>query len=206
MNKKINSIRILGIIISSLSAWIFSVNFFWVISSWLLIMFLLEKFTDKEYHSSFEYFILVFLILSNYMGGQLGFYDTVPWWDEMLHFSYGFVFAWIGYKIISDFLISRHVKKDIFIIILFSFCFSVTIGVLWEVYEYIADLILKNYFIENGITFMQADLGSSENRITDTMNDLIIEIISAFSLNIIVFFYLTRKQFKKIMNYHFIKK
>ena len=57
-----------------------------MLASAYLIFFLSKKVVDIHFTHSFENFIMIFLILRNFLGGDVGFYDTVPWWDEMLHF------------------------------------------------------------------------------------------------------------------------
>lgn len=87
----------------------------------------------------------------------------------------------------------------------FSFCFTVAFAAIWEIYEYTMDLWLGDYFVNNGITLMQADLGSNENRIDDTMNDIILAVISSIVMNLILLGYLSRGWFKNIANYNFIR-
>ena len=76
----------------------------------------------------------------------------IPIWDTMLHMTTGFLAAAIGLSLID--LLNRserfNIKLSPFFVALVSFCFSMTIGVLWEFFEFSADAIL--------LTDMQKDM------------------------------------------------
>ena len=175
-----------------------------VLASAYLIFFLSKRVVDVRFSRSFENFIMVFLILSNFLGGDIGFYDTVPWWDEMLHFVYGLAFTLVGYRIIAIFFEERGIEKDKFIVLGFSFCFAIAIASMWEIYEYSMDQWFGDYFEEHGITLMQADKGSDEEPIVDTMNDIILAVASSAVMNLLLLGYLSRAWFKSLANYNFV--
>lgn len=66
-------------------------------------------------------------------------YYTLPWWDKLLHTSAGMVFAILGAYLFD--LLAQEKQKPI-VRILFAFCFSVTVSVLWEFAEFGADTFL----------------------------------------------------------------
>lgn len=78
------------------------------------------------------------------MGEINNFYIVIPYWDTILHTLNGFLAAGIGFSLVD--LLNENISSiklsPIFIVIV-SFCFSITIGVLWEFFEYGADNILK---------------------------------------------------------------
>ena len=175
-----------------------------VLASAYLIFFLSKRVVDLRFTRSFENFIMIFLVLSNFLGGDIGFYDTVPWWDEMLHFVYGLAFTLVGYRIIAIFFEERGIEKDKLIVLGFSFCFAIAIASLWEIYEYSMDIWFGDYFEEQGITLMQADKGSGETRIEDTMHDIILAVWSSAVMNLLLLGYLSRSWFKRVANYNFV--
>lgn len=80
-------------------------------------------------------------------------YYTLPWWDKLLHTSAGMIFAILGVYLFD--LLAQ--EKQIPIVqILFAFCFSVTVSVLWEFAEFGADTFLgmdmQNDRVVSGIT------------------------------------------------------
>lgn len=180
--------------------------FFFVIASWYLILIWLQLVTKYKYSSKFENFILIFLILANFMGSSSGwdFYDTVPWRDEMLHFLYGMAFTFLWFRLIYAVFSKRHIKQYIGIILSFAFCFSVAGGAVWEIYEYSMDRMFGAYYIANDITLMQADKGSWEDAITDTMNDIILETLSAIVMCLILFGFLKYGRFNAVWNFEIV--
>lgn len=66
-------------------------------------------------------------------------YYTLPWWDKLLHTSAGMIFAILGAYLFD--LLAQEKQKPI-VRILFAFCFSVTVSVLWEFAEFGADTFL----------------------------------------------------------------
>ena len=76
--------------------------------------------------------------------GELGhFYTQFPIWDTMLHTLNGFLFAAVGFSTI-DILnrTSKNIKLSPLYLTMVAFCFSMTIGVLWEFFECGADIFL----------------------------------------------------------------
>lgn len=76
--------------------------------------------------------------------GELGhFYTQFPIWDTMLHTLNGFLFAAVGFSTV-DILnrTSKNIKLSPIYLTMVAFCFSMTIGVLWEFFECGADIFL----------------------------------------------------------------
>ena len=80
-----------------------------------------------------------------YYGEVNNFYGVIPYWDTILHTLNGFLCASIGFSLI-DILNKNenfHMKLTPIFVALVAFCFSMTVGVLWEFIEYGADSILE---------------------------------------------------------------
>lgn len=79
-----------------------------------------------------------------YFGEINNFYGNIPHWDTILHTINGFLAAGIGFSLVD--LLNENSKKislsPVFVAIV-AFCFSMTIGVLWEFFEYTADVHFK---------------------------------------------------------------
>lgn len=120
--------------------------------------------------SNFIYLIVLFMAL--YLGSSLGFYDRYKWWDRLIHFLSGSGFIGFGIAIANT--NSAITKLGV---LLFSFTFSITLHVLWEVLEYIYDCLT------HGNAQRWQKIHSSINHkskkaiqpagLVDTMNDLI---------------------------------
>ena len=94
--------------------------------------------------SLLEGIIYVFIFSAEILGEINNFYGIIPHWDTVLHTINGFLAAGIGFSLI-DLLNqnSKQIKLSPFFVALVAFCFSMTIGVLWEFFEYGADSLLK---------------------------------------------------------------
>lgn len=87
-----------------------------------------------------EIAIYLFIFSAEILGEINNFYGIVPHWDTMLHTINGFLATAVGFSLI-DILNknSKGIKLSPFYLCLVAFCFSMTIGVLWEFFEYGAD-------------------------------------------------------------------
>lgn len=91
--------------------------------------------------SVLEIIILLFIFSAEILGELKSFYIRIPHWDTMLHTINGFCCAAVGFALVD--MLNRNKKFSLKLSPLYlaiaTFCFSMTIGVLWEVFEYSAD-------------------------------------------------------------------
>lgn len=102
---------------------------------------LLEDHFKIEIPTVFEAIIYLFIFAAEILGEVDAFYTAIPGWDTMLHTMNGFLAAAVGFSLVD--LLNRHSKRvDLspFYLALAAFCFSMTIGVLWEFLECAGDL------------------------------------------------------------------
>ncbi len=85
-----------------------------------------------------EITILCFIFAAEILGEVNAFYVVVPNWDTMLHTLNGFLAAAVGFSMVillnDDERLTFHLSP--FFLALVAFCFSMTIGVLWEFFEF----------------------------------------------------------------------
>ena len=109
-----------------------------------LILFLMPFFIEKHFKidlpNTLEIVILLFIFSAEILGEINNFYSVIPEWDTILHTLNGFLCGAVGFSLVD--LLNRNIKSinlsPIFILIV-SFSFSMTIGILWEFFEYSAD-------------------------------------------------------------------
>lgn len=113
----------------------------------LILMILPSVFTRKlqiELPGTLEIIILLFIFAAEILGEINSFYLRVPNWDTMLHTLNGFLCAGVGFALVD--MLNRSdrfsFKLSPAYLALVAFCFSMTIGVLWEFFEYAGDLFL----------------------------------------------------------------
>lgn len=113
-----------------------------------LVLFLLPSFLERklkiELPNALEIVILCFIFAGAILGEISEFYILVPHWDTWLHTINGFLFAAVGFAIVNIFNEDKRIAMQLspLSVALVAFCFSMTIGVLWEFFEWGADLLL----------------------------------------------------------------
>ena len=113
-----------------------------------LVLFMVPAFIEKLFKvhlpSILEIVVLVFIFAAEILGEISDYYVKFAFWDTMLHVTTGFLAAAVGLSLID--ILNRSTRIGLSLSPLFvalvSFCFSMTIGVLWEFFEFGADILL----------------------------------------------------------------
>lgn len=113
-----------------------------------LIMFTIPSFIEKKVHidipDTLEVIILLFIFSAEILGEIKSYYLIYPYWDTVLHTLNGFLAAAIGLSLID--ILNKNNRFAITLspvfVALVSFCFSMTIGVIWELFEFSMDTFL----------------------------------------------------------------
>lgn len=118
----------------------------------------------------FQLVTAIFVFCAIFLGTSLGFYGRFHWWDTALHTTSGCLLGIVGF--IAVFLINgtdhRPEGMRISLVAVFGFMFAVTLGVFWEIYEFVADMLVP------GLDMQVAATGPA-----DTMVDMIVNTIGA---------------------------
>ena len=162
----------------------------------------LPSFLYKKFHvtipSNTIIAYLIFLYAAIVLGEVRSFYYRFEHWDTVLHaFSAGMLGS-LGFDVVNFLNKSDTIKLQLspFFVALFAFCFAISIGVLWEIYEFSFDGILglnmQKFRLEDGTNLI------GRLALVDTMDDLIIDCIGAFVTSMIGYFGLLH--YKKMEN------
>ncbi|MBQ8620339.1 MAG: hypothetical protein IJ418_22910 [Clostridia bacterium] len=105
---------------------------------------IIQKKLQVEFPSTLEIIILLFIFAAEILGEISSFYTLVPIWDTMLHVTNGFLCAAVGFTLVDMLNRSERfsIKLSPAFLAVVAFCFSMTVGVLWEFYEYAADIVI----------------------------------------------------------------
>ncbi|MDD6678660.1 MAG: hypothetical protein PUF71_04660 [Firmicutes bacterium] len=114
-----------------------------------LFLFTVPSLLERRLHiilpDTLEIIILIFIFAAEILGEIREYYLIFPIWDTLLHTTNGFLFAAIGFSLVH--LLNREdrvpVKLSPFYMAVTAFCFSMTIGVLWEFFEWGMDTIFR---------------------------------------------------------------
>ncbi len=193
-----------------------------------LILFMVPSFIEKklgiELPSTLEIIILLFIFCSEILGELQCYYIKFPYWDTMLHTVNGFICAAVGFALVDILNNNKNIKfklSPLFLSIV-AFCFSMTIGVLWEFFEFGCDAVLHtdmqkdtivhsissvtldktntntpiiiNDIKEVSVNGEKLDIdGYLDIGLIDTMKDLFVNFIGAIVFSIIGYFYVKNR-------------
>ena len=104
----------------------------------------IEARTKWELPQTLEIIIICFVFAAEILGEIENFYFHIPIWDSLLHITTGFLAAAVAFAAID--LVNTHAKRihmTPFFVVAVAFCFSMTIAVLWEFFEFGADCLIK---------------------------------------------------------------
>lgn len=102
--------------------------------------YFIEKKFKIELPDTLQTIIILFLFAAEILGEINNFFNIFKNWDMMLHTINGFICAGIGFSLVD--LMNKNSKTinlSPSFLILVSFAFSMTIGVMWEFGEFIMD-------------------------------------------------------------------
>ena len=168
----------------------------------------LPEIFERRWHLNFPstmiFLYVLFLYCAIYLGEVRSFYYIVPNWDTVLHTFSGGMIAVIGFSVISLLNNSDKIPVNLspIFVAVFAFCFALTMGVIWEIYEFTFDGVLslnmQKFRLEGG-----AEL-SGRSALMDTMKDLIVDAVGAFVTSSVGYFSL--KYDKDWLDKMFIKR
>lgn len=194
----------------------------------VLILFILPFFIQQNFGiqlpTTLEIIILLFIFAAEILGELEGYFITYPNWDTMLHTTAGFLSAATGFALIDILNRNSRIKFHLspIYVALAAFCFSMTVGVLWEFFEFGMDrlfhLDMQKDTVIQSITSVMLDPTNSNTPITidgihsvavngndlgfdgyldiglyDTMEDLFVNFIGAVTFSVIGYFYIKHR-------------
>ena len=149
-----------------------------------LILFLLPAFIEKRFRvqipTLMEMVILFFIFGAEILGELQNYYTQYPYWDTMLHTTNGFVCAAFGFSLIDILTRNRQEKFRLspLYVSLVAFCFSMTVGVLWEFFEYGMDVLFLTDMQKDTVLNSLASVALSADGTVVVLQD-----ISAVAIN-----------------------
>ena len=194
----------------------------------VLVLFLLPFFIQQnfgiELPSTLEIIILLFIFAAEILGELECYFITFPYWDSMLHTTTGFLCAATGFALIDILNRNSRIKFELspIYVALAAFCFSMTVGVLWEFFEFGMDRIfhmdMQKDTVVSSITSVMLDPTNKNIPVTidgitsvtvngqelgfggyldiglyDTMEDLFVNFIGAVVFSTIGYFYIKHR-------------
>lgn len=190
----------------------------------LVIPSLIQINLKIELPTALEITILVFIFAAEILGEIQSYYIRIPVWDTALHTINGFLMAAIGFALVDILNRSKKVSMNLspLFVSIVAFCFSMTIGVIWEFFEFGMDCFvgfdMQKDTIVNAINSVMLDPTNSnvvmripditdvvvngkslglggylDIGLVDTMKDLIVNFIGAVVFSVIGYFYIKNR-------------
>ena len=194
----------------------------------VLVLFMLPFFIQQnfgiELPSTLEIIILLFIFAAEILGELECYFITFPYWDSMLHTTTGFLCAATGFALIDILNRNSRIKFELspIYVALAAFCFSMTVGVLWEFFEFGMDRLfhmdMQKDTVVSSITSVMLDPTNKNIPVTidgitsvtvngqelgfggylviglyDTMEDLFVNFIGAVVFSTIGYFYIKHR-------------
>ncbi len=194
----------------------------------VLVLFMLPFFIQQnfgiELPSTLEIIILLFIFAAEILGELECYFITLPYWDSMLHTTTGFLCAATGFALIDILNRNSRIKFELspIYVALAAFCFSMTVGVLWEFFEFGMDRLfhmdMQKDTVVSSITSVMLDPTNKNIPVTidgitsvtvngqelgfggyldiglyDTMADLFVNFIGAVVFSTIGYFYIKHR-------------
>ena len=194
----------------------------------VLVLFMLPFFIQQnfgiELPSTLEIIILLFIFAAEILGELKCYFITFSHWDSMLHTTTGFLCAATGFALIDILNRNSRIKFQLspIYVALTAFCFSMTVGVLWEFFEFGMDRLflmdMQKDTVVQSITSVMLDPTNSNIPVTidgitsvavngqdlgfdgyldiglyDTMEDLFVNFVGAVVFSTIGYFYIKHR-------------
>lgn len=142
----------------------------------VLVIYLLPQFVENRLNidipTTLEVVIFVFVFAAEILGELQSYFIKYSNWDTILHTSSGFLCAAVGFSLVDLLNRSDNAKVQLSpgYLAITAFCFSMTIGILWEFIEFSADrlflLDMQKDTIVNQISSVSLDPTNSNISIT----------------------------------------
>ena len=135
-----------------------------------LILFLIPIWVDRKLNikipTFLEIIIFLFIFSAEILGEVAKFYVYFKNWDTILHTINGFLAAAIGFSLID--ILNRserfHMRLAPIFVAMIAFCFSMTIGILWEFFEFGCDTFTKHDMQKDEIVTSVASVNLDETK------------------------------------------
>lgn len=109
--------------------------------------------------------VVMFVGATLFLGEVFDFYNRFWWWDVAMHGGSAIGFGLVGFVLVFMMFQGDRFAAPHFAIAFFAFCFALSIGAVWEVFEFSMDQLFG--------------LNMQKSGLSDTMGDLIVDMIGA---------------------------
>lgn len=206
-----------------------------------LLLLFLPAFVERQMSviipDFLEIVVLLFIFSAEILGEINAYYEKIPMWDTMLHVINGFISAAVGFSMVDILNRNKNILIDMspLFTALVAFCFSMTIGVLWEFFEFFMDRMFLTDMQKDAVVTTVSSVMLNPERLNkaavirnisetyvnghrlpvegyldiglyDTMKDLFVNFIGAVVFSVFGYFYARKEQHGGFIKYFLLKK
>lgn len=133
--------------------------------------------------------LLLFSLAAIVAGEMYGAYRALWWWDDMLHTMAGVILSLIGFLMVYFFNGHYNMAISPLFVAAFAFTFAITLGVVWEVFEFAMDVAFRTALQQWNLPPHSILIGRDYQGVglRDTMSDLIVTWIGASVTSILIY-------------------
>lgn len=178
-----------------------------ILSTSALVLFNVPNFLKIKYKlyipSVLQVVSLIFIYSHFILGEIFRLYDYSILFDKVLHTTSGIAITILGFSLINFLNQSKnlYLKLSPFFVAFFSFCFSLTIAALWELFEFGVDSIFNSNMQRWKVSVTElsnATLDLGRVGLIDSMLDIIVCMLGSLLVSTIG--YISLKTKKNILN------
>jgi hypothetical protein len=133
----------------------------------------LSKYFKIRVPAAFEMILLMSIFGFLFLGEVRNLYDNFWWWDILLNFIASIALGFIGLSVLFVLYQEGQIDTNPIFIAVITFLFAVSMGALWEIFEFALDLSLGT--------------GLQRGSLIDTMEDMIVTVIGAVAVSVLGF-------------------
>ena len=175
---------------------------FWAIVTFALTFLhdYFEKHQNVHIPGLLESAIVIFLYASIFLSAAFNLYYELWWWDVLLPATSGVLLGFVGFLLI--YRINHRYSMNIspLLVALFALTFSVTMNVLFEIYEFTMDYLFGSAMQSWDLPIDTVEIGRNYqgSGLRDTMSDLIVDTLGGLGISLVCYF-LYRDEKKKAL-------
>ncbi len=175
------AVSLIGIFLATDTAYKSQCVFVTIQCGLFLFVSLLPRLIKKIKVEVPDYFLILFILFCFahfFCGEVLNFYATIKWWDAMLHTLTGGGLALLCFSVINLLNDNNIMHINKVMLVVSALCFAVTLGVVWEIVEFVIDEIFESN-MQRAYNSITGEPFIGREALKDTMKDLILDSCGA---------------------------
>jgi len=158
---------------------------------------IVERKLSVDIPNKMEVMYFIFLYCAIYLGEVRSFYSLIPYWDVILHAFSGGMLGALGFSLVCYFNNTKFLNINLspLFVAIFAFGFALAAGAVWEIYEFLADVVfgtnMQKFIVDDGTIL----IGNAALR--DTMTYIIVDALSSLLIAVIGYYMIKNKDIGK---------